>query len=142
MATAWIPLPSRLHHPIEVRFGVSPICALLVLVFSFAAPLVFAGGSNSGRLKSEEVEQFLREAKVVGSKSLDIGVTGTQIVTLTNGSLLHDAHVQVIDESRTTYQTTMGTELNFRDCYRYNVAAYRLDKMLGLNMTPPSIRRR
>jgi hypothetical protein len=69
-------------------------------------------------------------------------VTGTQRLTLGSGDVIHDAHVQGIDESKAKFETPMGTELNFRDCYKFNVAAYRLDRMLGLNMTPPSIERR
>jgi hypothetical protein len=115
---------------------------LLALALSFTASLLRAGEPISGSLKSEEIEAFLRRAKVLRSRSLNIGVTGTKLVTLTDGRLTHRAHVQAIDESKTTYQTAMGTELNFRDCYKFNIAAYRLDRMLGLNMTPPSIQRR
>ena len=33
-------------------------------------------------------------------------------------------------------------ELNFRDYWGYNIAAYRLGVMLGLDMIPPSVARR
>lgn len=32
--------------------------------------------------------------------------------------------------------------VNFRDSYEFNVAAYRLDRLINLNMVPVSIRRR
>jgi hypothetical protein len=116
--------------------------SLLALLLSFAAPLLSLDPPNVKALKSEEVELLLREGKVIRSKSLNIGITGTRVVTLTRGDIVHSAHVQVIDESKTTFQTAAGTELNFRDCYKFNIAAYRLDRMLGLNMVPPSVERR
>jgi hypothetical protein len=35
----------------------------------------------------------------------------------------------------------MGTELVFRDSWQYNVAAYKLDRLLGLNMIPATVDR-
>jgi len=46
-----------------------------------------------------------------------------------------------VDESKSHFQSNAGTELNFRDCWMFNVAAYRLDGLLGLHMTPPSVAR-
>ena len=55
--------------------------------------------------------------------------------------MTHDASIQTIDEYKTEFKSNRGTEFNFRDTWRYNVAAYRLDQMLELNMIPPSIER-
>jgi hypothetical protein len=42
----------------------------------------------------------------------------------------------------TTFQGTRGTELNFRDTWRYNVAAYKLAGLLGIeHMVPMSLER-
>ena len=41
----------------------------------------------------------------------------------------------------TEFKSNRGTEFNFRDTWRYNVAAYRLDRLLELDMIPPSIER-
>lgn len=111
------------------------------LAGTLAIPRLFAEQPEIPRMNVEEVEAFLRDARVLSAKSMNVGVTGTQRLTLSQGSTVHDAHVQSIDENRTRFETPMGTELNFRDCYKFNVAAYRLDRMLGLNMTPPSIER-
>jgi hypothetical protein len=116
--------------------------ALLTLAGSAFAARAVGQEAEVPRMKVEEIEAFLREAKVLNVKSLNVGVTGTQRLTLGSGEIVHDAHVQGIDESKPKFETPMGTELNFRDCYKFNVAAYRLDRMLGLNMTPPSIERR
>ncbi len=47
-----------------------------------------------------------------------------------------------MDISKTSFQTTRGTELNFRDSYKFNMAAYELDKLLELNMVPVSVERK
>ncbi len=40
------------------------------------------------------------------------------------------------------FTSAFGTELNFRDSYKYNIAAYRLGRLLGLDMIPPSVERK
>lgn len=89
-----------------------------------------------------EQEQFLRTAKIVKTKGAKKGVTATQRATMTDGTLTHDASIQTIDISAARHETTRGTELNFRDFWGYNVAAYRLGVMLGLDSIPPSVARR
>ena len=40
------------------------------------------------------------------------------------------------------FQTATRTEFNFRDSYKFNMAAYELDKLLELNMVPVSVERK
>jgi len=78
----------------------------------------------------------------VAVKTLSKGITQSLRVTLSDGRLTHDAHVQTIDERRTEFRTDRGTELNFRDSWKFNVAAYRLARMLGIeDMVPMSVPR-
>ena len=93
-------------------------------------------------LSQAEMEEFLFKAKVVKKKTLSVGVTNSEHATLDDGKLRHDAHVQSIDVKKDVFQTPRGTERNFRDCYKYNLAAYELDKLLELNMVPPSVERK
>ena len=58
------------------------------------------------------------------------GVTGTLRATLSDGTITHDASIQTIDQSMREFRSNRGTELNFVDSWRYNVAAYRLDRLL------------
>jgi len=62
--------------------------------------------------------------------------------TLDNGTLRHDAAIQTADIREASYTTPRGTELNFRDTWKFNVAGYELAKMLELNMVPPYVERR
>ena len=93
-------------------------------------------------LAREEQERFLREARIVRSRSAPKGITGSRRVTLSDGVITHDAHVQTVDDSRREFMGARGTELNFRDSWRFNIAAYRLSVLLGLDMVPVSVERR
>jgi hypothetical protein len=88
-----------------------------------------------------EQEEFLLKAKVVRTKGVSVGVTGTTRATLSDGRITHDASIQTIDEFKQRFESDRGTEFNFRDTWRFNVAAYRLDRLLELGMIPPSVER-
>ena len=98
--------------------------------------------ASSPKLSQAEMEEFLLKAKVVGRKELSMGVTNSQQAVLDDGKFRHNAHIQTVDISKTSFQTSQGTEMNFRDSYKFNMAGYELDKLLGLNMVPVSVERR
>jgi hypothetical protein len=89
-----------------------------------------------------EKEGFLLEADVVRRKGLGTGITNSQRATLRRHGVEHDAHVQTIDEYKPQVNLTTGVEIDFRDSWRNNVAAYRLDRLLGLGMVPVTVARR
>jgi hypothetical protein len=93
------------------------------------------------RLTLKQKEEFLSTAKVINQKPLSEGITGALRLTLSDGKLTHDAQAQDIDEFKQVFTSALGTELNFRDSYKYNIAAYRLARILDLNMIPPSVER-
>lgn len=87
-------------------------------------------------------EDFLRTAEMVSRKGLSMGITNSSKAELSNGSLSHAAHIQTVNIAKSTFEGTRGVELNFRDSYKYNIAAYELSKILGINMIPPSVERK
>ena len=121
----------------------SLITATLVLVSAAAAAQPPAPPTPAPQtLTDQEMERFLKEAKVVKSRGAGKGVTASERATLTLGPLTHDAHVQTIDEQMLQGPGARGSvEFGFRDSWMYNVAAYRLDRLLGLNLVPVSIER-
>ena len=92
-------------------------------------------------LSVAEQEAFLAEATIVRTRGVNTGITGTLRATLSDGRVTHDASIQTIDEYKQRFEGDRGTEFNFRDTWRYNVAAYRLDRLLELGMIPPSVER-
>jgi hypothetical protein len=98
--------------------------------------------TTAPQLTDAEKEQFLRTGKMGRTKSAAKGITGTTRVTMNDGKLTHDAHVQCIDEAKHEFQTDRGTELNFKDSYKFNIAAYRLSRMLGIENLPTTVERK
>jgi len=90
----------------------------------------------------DEQEAFLRTAKIAKTKGAKKGVTGTQRATMSDGVITHDASIQMVDQEIGRFETNRGVELNFRDYWAFNVAAYRLGRMLDLDRIPPSVERR
>ena len=88
-------------------------------------------------LSPEAMEAFLLEADLSNYRNINIGATGSQRATASDGGLTHDVHIQNVDQLR---RVTAG-EINFRDSYRYSVAAYRVAALLGLDNVPMSVRR-
>jgi hypothetical protein len=94
------------------------------------------------RHSDTEIEQFLLHAKVIKTRGAGKGITASIRATLTDGTLTHDAHIQTIDESKREFRGTTSTEFNFRDSWSFNVAAYRISRLIGLDLVPMSVARR
>lgn len=101
-----------------------------------------APASPASALSDAEVEAFLKTARVVDTGRTKKGVTDSIRATLSNGTITHDAHVQNVSEFKREFSSRSGVEFNFRDHWSFNIAAYKLDRMLGLNMVPVSVERR
>ena len=93
-------------------------------------------------LTDAEIDQFLLKAEVGKTKGISKGVTGSTQATLSDGKMTQDAHIQSIDETKREFQSARGTEFNFRDSWTFNVAGYKIDRLIGLNMVPVSVSRR
>ena len=94
------------------------------------------------KLTDAEMEVFLKTARIADRKKLDVGTTGASRVTLADGKLTHDAQFQSVDVYKPTFRGAEGTvEKNFRDSYKFNIAAYRLGKLLGIDTIPMSVER-
>jgi hypothetical protein len=92
-------------------------------------------------LTCDEIETFLKKAKIGRLRSLPVGVTLPSRATLDDGKLQHEAVISTVDITKMSHPTATGTEFNFRDSWEFNVAGYEIAKMLGLNMVPPYVER-
>jgi hypothetical protein len=88
-------------------------------------------------------EQFLLTAQIESSAPAGEGLTGTRKAMLTDGRRTHAAHIQTIDLYVPVFKGKDGSrETDFKDSWKFNVAAYRLAKLLHLTyMTPVSVAR-
>ncbi len=93
-------------------------------------------------LTPEQMEKFLLEAKILNSRAAGSGTTGTLRLTLSDGTVTHDAQAQFIEVEQAIYRVQGYTEFNFRDCYCFNIAAYKLAVLLGIDNVPMSVERK
>ena len=96
---------------------------------------------------AEEMRELLLKGKVIKSRDTSKGVTSPKRLTLSLNGFTHDAAFQSVDE-HTTVANLSGAgrapsvELNFIDHYRYNLGAYALAGLLGLDyMMPMHVKR-
>ncbi len=90
----------------------------------------------------EEAESFLRSAKVVQIKPLGSGVSSAKKLLLDDGKLQRNAVFKDIDDRRKGVVQIDGfPEIDFKDSWKFEVVAYELDKLLGMNMIPVTIER-
>ena len=81
--------------------------ALCLLTFDRAAV-------SAQPTSAEEIENFMRSAKVVRVRELSTGITRPLRLTLTDGTTTHDAVFQAIDEKKSVFQPQTGpSQINF-----------------------------
>jgi hypothetical protein len=96
------------------------------------------------KLSEEQMKEFLLKAKVIKEKVTPKGITSPYRLTLSDGTLTHDASFQKVNEYKTSLEFSDGhREINFKDSYKYDIAAYELAKLLGLgDMMPVTVERK
>lgn len=115
------------------------IIALACLTFQTIA--LYA---DDAPLTKEQIKVFLQTAKIINEKPSTKGVTQPSRLTLSDGTTTHDASFQTIDEHKAEKKFESGKlEFGFVDSYKYNIAAYRLSEMIGLDdMLPVYVERK
>jgi hypothetical protein len=80
-----------------------------------------------------EIEEFLRTAPIVRVADVPIGVTHPRRAFFAPGGLATSAVVKHLP---------MGQRMGFWEAYKSEIAAYQMDRLLGLDMVPPTVERR
>ena len=111
-----------------------------------AAPQVQETSANLpclGKFASyEEAEEFLRTANIVKSKGVPVGVTLPQRMTLEKDGRQETAVFKTIDERKPGItRLQAGPEVDFKDSWKFEIAAYELNRMLKMDMIPPVVER-
>src|SRR4051812_33433902 len=101
------------------------------LLFALLPALVLhAAPATRGILAGEE--RFLRTARILDEAYAGKGINNSKKATLTDGRRQHLAHIQFIDIYQPLFKGKDGSEeKDFKDTWKFNVAAYRLAKLLG-----------
>ncbi len=98
--------------------------------------------ATAGSASREEIEQFLRTARVTGGEVLKTGVTRPRKLTLSDGKIVRSGIFKTIDEHKPGMtRLSGGDEVDFKDSWKYEVAAYELNKLLSLDLVPVTVER-
>jgi hypothetical protein len=110
------------------------LTVLTLIVITFAGAPSWAQFTEEEIAQRPTIETFLVNAEIVDSKQLGQaeGVTRPYKLTLREGGIQHDA----------LWKNPSGRMGGFIEGWKYEIAAYNLDKYLGLNMVPPTAERR
>jgi hypothetical protein len=116
----------------------------LVVVLSFVFVPLATLRADDAQLTKEQIKVFLQTAKVIKEKASAKGVTSPWRLTLSDGTITHDASFQPIDEHAAEKKFASGNvEFSFVDSYKYNIAAYQLSELLGVDdMLPVYVERK
>jgi hypothetical protein len=92
-----------------------------------------------------EIEAFLTKAEIVEEVQLPTGITNPMKLTLRADDIEVHAGFNDADISRRKVTEIINGRsffsLDWHDSYRYSIAAYRLDRLLGLFRVPPVVPR-
>ncbi len=120
----------------------SNVVAIFALLLFIAAPPPAA--DRGLPVEGQVAEEYLRTSKIVSIRNFETkAVTRPKKVELNDGDRGCFAVFKTINEYVPKKQFADGvTELQFSDSYKYEIAAYELDKLLELGIVPPAVERR
>ena len=135
-----------------MRLLLVPVSALVVLTATGSSAIGDPAEANvheqavaapQPQLNREQMAHFLLTAKVVGHKGISKGVTSPARLTLTDGTLTHDAAFSRVNEHIPIMRFPGGrTELDFVDSYKYTLAANEIAALIGIeDMVPVTVER-
>ena len=105
-----------------------PIIVILLTLSFIAAPSQFTSDEIALR---EEFEGLLKTAEIVKAEEIGEGVTKPWRLYFKTGE----------EEFSGCWKNPEGIQKGHLEGWRFEIAAYRMDKLLGLNMIPPTVER-
>jgi len=110
-----------------------PLLLVVVLAATVSIP-VRAQFTDEELAQRETWEEFLASAEIVESEQMgeSEGVTRPWKLLLRGGGV----------ESKAVWKNVEGRKGGFWECWKCEIAAYRMDKYLGVDAVPPAIERR
>jgi len=110
------------------RIIIAISCLIVVLAFQLQSSAQFIPEELAER---EKWEEFLKTAEITGHRDIGVGVTKPIQIFLKKGE----------KEWSGAWKNPEGMQKGFLEGWQYEIAAYQMDKLLGLNMIAPTIER-
>jgi hypothetical protein len=96
----------------------------------------------------EKIEEFIREAEVESVEAIPEGITRPRKVLLRHQGVQAHGAFKYLDETKKNVRDKTASRrrskvyLTWRDSYIYDLAAYHLDRLLGMYRVPPIVLRK
>ncbi|MFC2170163.1 hypothetical protein ACFLRM_06350 [Acidobacteriota bacterium] len=107
----------------------------LIFIISLAGNFCFCQHqmSDDNNLERERIETYLRSAEVTSiNKELEAGRTEPWVIGLYDGKTERKGFFKYLDRTRPSI---------FPDSYKYEIAAYEINKLLDIKIVPPVVER-
>jgi hypothetical protein len=125
LASAASPLAAQAPAPAPPEAAAAPAAP--------NAPAAVATGAKVWIGKYTDYEQFLKTAPIDRETNIPVGVTHPQRAFFAPGGLAESVIVKDLPA---------GVRGGFWESYKSEIAAYEMDRLLGLDMVPPTVERR
>ena len=115
-----------------------------VLYFSILLLLAAPAGAqvDSQIIQGSELENFLLKAEFVEAKTLSVGITAPKKVKLVLDGETRYGVWKTVDEYKALMKFDGGrVDVDFQDSWKSEIAAYEIDKIIGLRMVPATVER-
>jgi hypothetical protein len=109
------------------------------------ASVVAAAGLACGAPERADLaacEQVLRRGRVVARREVGQGVSGAILMRLRHGDAEVPAVFKSVEARVPGYSFNGEQVATYRDTWKHEVAAYELDRLLGLRLVPPTVERK
>jgi len=105
---------------------------------------IVSGGSvpsDFNAYTDADKESFLSTAKINSVEDIGHGVTKPVKVGLEANGVRHFGQIQTVDKDMPDFYPKTGPPVPMHDSWRFNIAAYKIDRLLELRMVPVSVKR-
>ena len=114
----------------------------VVVAMALAALAMAVSAGDFGRSQEDlAFEEFLSTAEIVHSQEVGEGITDPLRLTLRQGDQERQGIFKTVDRTIDQVSRTTGLEPKFTDKYVYEVAAYRIDRLIGMRLVPTTVLR-
>ncbi len=107
------------------------MCFLPLLIFLFHAPSAFPQFLSHEIAQRAQIEEMLKTAEIVRFKEIGTGVTRPYRLYFEVDGIEHSG----------AWKNPEGMTDGFLEGWRFEIAAYEMDKLLALDMIPPTVER-